>query len=95
MRNRPDVTMVALKGFVRFTAGWYLVAITKRTVVALLGGHYLYHCEETQMYQVTYNQRVEKPSEEQRCFSAIISFAIVPSLTVIRHEIVSWQPFVK
>ncbi|KAF8330313.1 SacI homology domain-containing protein [Cantharellus anzutake] len=59
-----------IAGFVRFTAGWYLVAITKRTVVALLGGHYLYHCEETQMYQVTYNQKVEKPSEEQRLMAA-------------------------
>lgn len=27
-------------GFVRFTAGWYLILITKRSVVGLLGGHY-------------------------------------------------------
>ncbi|KAF9511296.1 hypothetical protein BS47DRAFT_1395206 [Hydnum rufescens UP504] len=57
-------------GFIRFTAGWYLVVISKRTVVALLGGHYLYHCEDTQMYQITYNQRVERPSEEQRLMAA-------------------------
>ncbi|KAF8306902.1 hypothetical protein DL93DRAFT_2065154 [Clavulina sp. PMI_390] len=59
-----------IAGFVRFTAGWYLVAISKRTVVALLGGHYIYHCEDTQMYQVTYNQKVERPSEEQRLMAA-------------------------
>ena len=27
-------------GVVKFTAGWYLVLITKRSVVGLLGGHY-------------------------------------------------------
>jgi hypothetical protein len=27
-------------GFVKFTAGYYLVLITKRSVVGLLGGHY-------------------------------------------------------
>ena len=29
-----------IAGFVKFTAGWYLVLITKRSVVGLLGGHY-------------------------------------------------------
>jgi hypothetical protein len=42
-------------------------------VVALLGGHYLYHCDDTMMYQVTYNQKVEKPSEEQKCVLLILS----------------------
>ena len=27
-------------GFVKFTGEWYLVLITKRSVVGLLGGHY-------------------------------------------------------
>lgn len=27
-------------GFVKFTSGYYLVLITKRSVVGLLGGHY-------------------------------------------------------
>ncbi|EIW71658.1 hypothetical protein TREMEDRAFT_27142 [Tremella mesenterica DSM 1558] len=36
-----------LIGFVRFTAGWYLIGIAKRSVVGLLGGHYIYHCDET------------------------------------------------
>jgi hypothetical protein len=34
-------------GFVKFTAGWYLILVTKRSVVGLLGGHYIYHCDET------------------------------------------------
>lgn len=44
-----------------------MVVISKRSVVALLGGHYLYHCEDTQVYQVTYNHKVDKPAEEQKC----------------------------
>src|SRR5258706_8395179 len=32
-------------GFVKFTAGWYMVPITKRPVVALIGGYYLYRLE--------------------------------------------------
>ncbi|KAH7907384.1 SacI homology domain-containing protein [Hygrophoropsis aurantiaca] len=53
-------------GFVRFTAGWYMLVISKRSVVALLGGHYIYHCENTDMIPVCFNHRLEKPAEEQR-----------------------------
>ena len=38
-----------LVGFVRFTAGYYMVLISKRSVVSLVGGHYIYHCDETQV----------------------------------------------
>lgn len=43
-----------------------MAVISKRSVVALLGGHYLYHCEGTEMLPVTFNQKVDKPAEEQR-----------------------------
>jgi hypothetical protein len=33
-------TLSGIIGFVKFTSGWYLVLITKRSVVGLLGGHY-------------------------------------------------------
>ncbi|KAG6837048.1 hypothetical protein H0H93_015619 [Arthromyces matolae] len=55
-----------LAGFIRFTAGWYMIVISKRSVVALLGGHYLYHCESTDIIPVCFNHKVEKPAEEQR-----------------------------
>ncbi|EKM74897.1 hypothetical protein AGABI1DRAFT_132740 [Agaricus bisporus var. burnettii JB137-S8] len=55
-----------LVGFIRFTAGWYMVIIVKRTVVALLGGHYLFHCEQTEILPVCSNHKVEKQAEEQR-----------------------------
>ncbi|KAJ3557105.1 hypothetical protein NM688_g1653 [Phlebia brevispora] len=53
-------------GFIRFTAGWYMVLISKRSIVALLGGHYVYHCEETEVLPIVFNHKVEKPTEEQR-----------------------------
>ena len=55
-----------LLGFIQFTAGWYMVIIGKRSVVALLGGHYLYHCESTDIIPICFNQKLEKPVEEQR-----------------------------
>lgn len=43
-----------------------MIVISKRSVVALLGGHYLYHCESTEIIPVCVNHKVEKPTEEQR-----------------------------
>lgn len=53
-------------GFIRFTAGWYMIIISKRSVVALLGGHYLYHCENSEIIPISFNHKIEKPAEEQR-----------------------------
>ncbi|KAG9014934.1 phosphatidylinositol-3,5-bisphosphate 5-phosphatase [Tulasnella sp. 427] len=58
-----------IAGFVRFTAGWYMIVISKRAGVALIGGHYIYHCEDTSMYAVT-TTKVENPTEEQRLMNA-------------------------
>ncbi|WFD36768.1 phosphatidylinositol-3,5-bisphosphate 5-phosphatase [Malassezia cuniculi] len=41
-----------LAGFVRFTAGYYMVLIAQRSTVALIGGHYVYHCDEVQVLPV-------------------------------------------
>jgi len=43
-----------------------MIIISKRSVVALLGGHYLYHCEHTEMIPVPSNHKIERPTEEQR-----------------------------
>jgi hypothetical protein len=59
-------SLTTLKGFIRFTAGWYMMLITKRSVVALLGGHYLYHCESTEIIPITSNHKIDRPAEEQR-----------------------------
>lgn len=34
--------------------------------MALLGGHYLFHCEQTEILPVCSNHKVEKQAEEQR-----------------------------
>lgn len=43
-----------------------MVAISKRSVVALLGGHYVYHCEDTDLIPISPNHKIDKPAEEQR-----------------------------
>ncbi|KAI0759129.1 SacI homology domain-containing protein [Fomes fomentarius] len=55
-----------LAGFIKFTAGWYMILISKRSVVALIGGHYVYHCESTDMIPIAFNHKIDKPTEEAR-----------------------------
>ncbi len=43
-----------------------MILISKRSVVALIGGHYVYHCESTDMIPVAFNHKVDKTAEEQR-----------------------------
>lgn len=43
-----------------------MIVISKRSVVALLGGYYLYHCENTEMIPVPSNHKIDRPAEEQR-----------------------------
>jgi hypothetical protein len=43
-----------------------MILILKRSVVALLGGHYLYHCENTDIVPVCSTHKVDRPAEEQR-----------------------------
>lgn len=63
--GKPKV-FFGIIGFLRFTAGWYMILITKRSPVALFGGHYVYHCEETEMLTIPSSHKIDKPSEEQR-----------------------------
>jgi phosphatidylinositol 3,5-bisphosphate 5-phosphatase len=43
-----------------------MIVISKRSVVALLGGHYIYHCENSDILPVCLNHKIERPAEEQR-----------------------------
>lgn len=43
-----------------------MITIAKRSVVALLGGHYLFHCEQSDIIPVCSNHKVEKQAEELR-----------------------------
>ncbi|KAE8217376.1 hypothetical protein CF319_g8520 [Tilletia indica] len=42
-------------GFIRFTSTYYMVLIARRSVVALIGGHYIYHCDETRIIPVCHS----------------------------------------
>lgn len=42
-----------LLGFIRFTEAYYMLVITKRTAVAMLGGHYIYQVDGTEMIPLT------------------------------------------
>ena len=40
-------------GFIRFTSSYYMLLITKRSQVAMIGGHYVYQVEGTELIQLT------------------------------------------
>jgi hypothetical protein len=42
-----------LLGFIRFTEAYYMLLITKRTQVAMMGGHYVYQVEATELIPLT------------------------------------------
>ncbi|KAI8359085.1 SacI homology domain-containing protein [Choanephora cucurbitarum] len=56
-------------GFVRFTQGWYMIFITKRRQVAILGGHYVYHIDETRLVPIGLGHKIDKNSDEARYVS--------------------------
>lgn len=62
-----------MPGFIRFTAGYYMSVITKRSPVALLGGHYVYHIDETRLIPLASveKQKQERNSEEARYLSTL------------------------
>ncbi|KPI38974.1 Polyphosphoinositide phosphatase [Cyphellophora attinorum] len=42
-----------LLGFIKFTSQYYMIYVTKRSQVALVGGHYIYTIEKTEMISLT------------------------------------------
>ena len=47
-------------GMIRFTSNYYLSIITKRTAIALIGGHYVYHIDDTQLLPLTSTNTVRR-----------------------------------
>ncbi|KAJ5159645.1 Polyphosphoinositide phosphatase [Penicillium canariense] len=66
----------ALLGFIRFTGAYYMLLVTKRSQVAVLGGHNVYQIDETELISLTTSEssrlKTEKPSEEER-YKAILN----------------------
>ncbi|WPK26240.1 hypothetical protein PUMCH_003589 [Australozyma saopauloensis] len=59
-----------LIGFIRFTKGYYLSVVTKCSQVAVLGGHYMYHIDDTKLIPLQFDyKRAEKYSDEEKLLS--------------------------
>lgn len=60
----------AILGFVRFTGAYYMLLVTKRSQVAMLGGHYVYKIDGTELISLTSSSssrfKPEKNPEEAR-----------------------------
>ena len=59
-----------LLGFVRFTGAYYMLVITKRSQVAMIGGHYIYQVDGTELVSLTMSSssrfKVDRDAEEAR-----------------------------
>ena len=64
-----------LLGFIRFTGVYYMLLITKRSQVAMIGGHYIYQVDGTELVPLTVSSsrfRLDRDAEEAR-FVGILS----------------------
>lgn len=59
-----------LLGFIRFTGAYYMLVITKRSQVAMIGGHYIYQIDGTELVSLTMSSlsrfKVDRDAEEAR-----------------------------
>ncbi|PGH03327.1 hypothetical protein AJ79_07405 [Helicocarpus griseus UAMH5409] len=65
-----------LLGFIRFTGPYYMLLVTRRSQVAMIGGHYVYQIDGTELVPLTSSAstrvKSEKSAEESR-FIAIMN----------------------
>lgn len=61
-------TTWGLLGFIKFTGPYYMLLITKKSTVAMVGGHYIYQIEGTELIPLTSGRSKADPrnTEEQR-----------------------------
>ncbi|KAI8457455.1 SacI homology domain-containing protein [Phakopsora pachyrhizi] len=71
--TRPIDTFWGIVGFIKFTGPYYLVTIKTRVPIAMIGGHYIYHSEETQLTPVTGKVAKNQQVEEARLMAAFKS----------------------
>lgn len=57
-------TSCGIIGLIRFTSNFYLSLITKRTAIALLGGHYVYHIDDTKLIPLTSHDSTKKSDKQ-------------------------------
>lgn len=65
----------ALLGFIRFTGAFYMLLVTKRSQVAMLGGHYIYQIDGTELISLTTSNssRSWPDSQEEARYIAILN----------------------
>ncbi|KAF9413063.1 phosphatidylinositol-3,5-bisphosphate 5-phosphatase [Podila epigama] len=67
---REIAKFYGIVGFVRFTEGYYMTIVTKRSSVALIGGHYVFHIDATSTISIhnstTPTSKLDKNSDEAR-----------------------------
>jgi hypothetical protein len=66
-------TTWGLLGFIKFTGPYYMLLITKKSTVAMVGGHYLYQIEGTELIPLTSGKSKldTRNTEEQRFLSIL------------------------
>ncbi|KAJ5648034.1 Polyphosphoinositide phosphatase [Penicillium lividum] len=66
----------ALLGFIQFTGAYYMLLVTKRSQVAMLGGHNVYQIDETELIPLTtsdsFRLKPENQPDEER-YKAILN----------------------
>ena len=61
--------MWGLLGFIRFTGAYYMLLVTKRSQVAVIGGHYVYQIDATELVPLTTGPprfKTDRDAEEAR-----------------------------
>lgn len=67
-------TTWGLLGFIKFTGPYYMLLITKKSTVAMIGGHYIYQIEGTELVPLTPARfRPDSKNTEEQRFLAILS----------------------
>ncbi|KAL1605551.1 phosphatidylinositol-3,5-bisphosphate 5-phosphatase [Nothophoma quercina] len=72
-----------LLGFIRFTDAYYMLLISKRAQVAMLGGHYIYQVDGTEMIPLTMGSSTryqkERNPEEARFLASLANLDLTRS----------------
>jgi len=67
-------TTWGLLGFIKFTGPWYMLLITKKSTVAMIGGHYVYQIDGTDLIPVTSpGFKTDQRNTEESRFLGILS----------------------
>lgn len=67
-------TTWGLLGFIKFTGPYYMLLITKRSIVAMVGGHYIYQIEGTELIPLTpAKYRADQRNTEESRFLTILN----------------------